>query len=103
MDMVSKEECLLDEVSPVECLVSGHTHVPEVELANASGGRQRYYLNSGTFRNAITTTPDMHNFGRLRSKARVLIYGPQERNPEYTRDTGWSFDFSSNFGFASEV
>jgi len=33
----------------------------------------------------------------------VLIYGPQERNPEYTRDTGWSFDFSSNFGFASEV
>ena len=103
MDMVSKEECLLDEDSTFECLVSGHTHVPEVELANASGGRQRYYLNSGTFRNAITTTPDLRNFGRLRSKARVLIYGPQERNPEYTRDTGWSFDFSSNFGFASEV
>ncbi|HOT25081.1 MAG: hypothetical protein GX415_06560 [Chloroflexi bacterium] len=103
MDMVAKEECLSGAESTINCLVSGHTHTPAVELLGARGGRERFYLNSGTFRNAITSAPDMLSFGRLRSRARVLIYGPGERNPEYTRETGWSFDYSTKFGYGSEV
>jgi len=103
MEMIQKEECLSSSESTINCIVSGHTHSPEVELLGASGGRQRYYLNSGTFRNVITAAPDMLSFGRLRSRARVLIYGPGEKNPEYTRETGWSFDYSTEFGYGSEV
>ncbi len=103
MDMIKKEDCLSASESSINCIVSGHTHSPAVELLQATEGRQRYYLNSGTFRNVITTAPDEQSFGRLRSRARVLIYGPGEKNPEYTRETGWSFDYSSNFGYGSEV
>jgi hypothetical protein len=102
MDMIKKEDCLSSD-STINCIISGHTHSPAVELLQATEGRQRYYLNSGTFRNVITTAPDEQSFGRLRSRARVLIYGPGEKNPEYTRETGWSFDYSSNFGYGSEV
>jgi hypothetical protein len=45
----------------------------------------------------------MGSFGRLRSKARVLIFKPQERNPEYDRKTGWSFDFHSRYGFGAPL
>ncbi len=103
MAMIQKEECLSSSKSSVTCIVSGHTHSPAVELLHAAEGRQCYYLNSGTFRNAITAAPDALSFGRLRSRARVLIYGPGEKNPEYTRETGWSFDYSSRFGYGSEA
>jgi len=103
MNMIAKEESMNSAESTVNCLVSGHTHNPAVELLGASDGRARFYLNSGTFRNAITSAADMLSFSRLRSRARVLIYGPGERNPEYTRETGWSFDYSTKFGYGSEV
>ena len=64
-------------------------------------GIETYYINSGTFRNVITATPNLRDFGRLRSKARVLIFKHGERNPEYDRETGWSFDFTTRFGFGS--
>lgn len=100
--MVSKEECLQSGKSSIQCIVSGHTHFPVVELVQVEGDHEKYYLNSGTFRNLISSTPDMSEFGRIRSKARVLIFEPGERNPEYYRPTGLSFDFISKYGFGSE-
>ncbi len=100
--MVSKEECLQSGNSSIQCVVSGHTHFPVVELVQVEGDHEKYYLNSGTFRNLITSTPDMSEFGRVRSKARVLIFEPGERNPEYYRPTGWSFDFMTKVGFGFE-
>jgi UDP-2,3-diacylglucosamine pyrophosphatase LpxH len=101
--MVSKEESLQSGNSSIQCIVSGHTHYPVVELLQVEGDHEKYYLNSGTFRNLITSTPDMSEFGKVRSKARILIYEPGERNPEYYQPTGWSFDFIAKYGYGSEL
>ena len=100
-DIVLKEECLSDENSSIRCIVSGHTHNPLVQLMKVEAGIETYYINTGTFRNVITATPNLRDFGRLRSKARVLIFTQGERNPEYNRATGWSFDFTARHGFGA--
>ena len=102
VSLIEKEACLQPGASTIQCIVCGHTHNPEVELLRVDEGRHRYYLNSGTFRNVIATTPGSDQFSRLRSKARVLIFEPGEHNPEYTRETGWSFDFTAKFAYGSE-
>ncbi len=102
MDIVQKESFLRDESQNLRCLVSGHTHNAIVKLLSVEDGIEKYYINSGTFRNVITTTPDQNKFGRLRSKARVLIYEKGEQNPEYTRETGWSFDFNARIGYGAD-
>ena len=99
--IILKEECMRTENSPVRCIVSGHTHNPLVQLMKVEKGVETYYINSGTFRNVITSTPNLRDFGRLRSKARVLIFSHGERNPEYNRATGWSFDFTARHGFGA--
>ena len=103
LDIILREECISKENSPVKCIVSGHTHNALVDLLKVENGVEKYYINSGTFRNVIISTPSMGNFGRLRSKARVLIFNQNERNPEYDRQTGWSFDFNTRFGFGSTL
>jgi hypothetical protein len=102
VNLIEKEACLQPGASTIQCIVCGHTHNPEVELLRVDEGRHRYYLNSGTFRNVIAITPGLDQFSRLRSKARVLIFEPDEHNPEYTRETGWSFDFTAKFAYGSE-
>ena len=100
-DIILKEQCLRKPNSPVRCIVSGHTHNPTVQLMKVEKGIETYYINTGTFRNVITATPNLRDFGRLRSKARVLIFNQGERNPEYNRATGWSFDFTARHGFGA--
>jgi len=100
-DIILKEECLSEENSRVRGIVSGHTHNPLVQLMKVEKGIETYHINTGTFRNVITATPDLRDFGRLRSKARVLIFEQGERNPEYNRETGWSFDFTTRHGFGA--
>jgi len=102
VNVIEKEQCLQPGTSTIQCIVCGHTHNPEVELLRVENGHHKYYLNSGTFRNVIASTPITDNFSRLRSKARILIFEPGEHNPEYTRETGWSFDFTAKFAYGSE-
>lgn len=100
---VLKEETLQDRDSTLRCIVTGHTHDARVELLDLDyNDREIYYINSGTFRNVITATPNMTEFGKLRSKSRVLIFEPGERNPDYMRETGWSFDFQAKFSFGAK-
>ena len=99
---VSKEAGLKTDIANVQCIITGHTHVPEVELISGEQGVQKYYINTGTWRNLIPSSSDLNQFGRLRSKAQLVIFEPGEQNPEYSRKTGWSFDFISKIGFGSE-
>jgi UDP-2,3-diacylglucosamine pyrophosphatase LpxH len=103
LPFAAKEACLLPGASNVTCIVSGHTHNPIVELLSSEDSQAKYYINSGTFRNVISATADQKGFGRLRSKARVVIFSKGETNPEYGKETGWSFDFVSRFGFGAEA
>ena len=100
--LIKREECLQPGNSSIVAIVAGHTHNPVVELLQVTQGKERYYINDGTFRNVITSSPDVTQFGRIRSKARVLIFEPGERNPEYVRPTGWSFDFTAKYGYGAE-
>lgn len=103
LDLILREESFQNDESTIKCLVCGHTHHPLVELLEVENSIEKYYINSGTFRNVITSTPSLNRFGRLRSKARVLIFDETERNPEYTRQTNWSFDFTARFGYGSSL
>jgi len=103
MDIIVKEQFLKQNDNDLRCLVTGHTHNAIVRLLSVDDGVEKYYLNSGTFRNVIMPTPGYDKFGRLRSKARLLIYEEGEQNPEYTRETGWSFDFNARLGFGAEA
>lgn len=100
--IIEKESFLKNGDQNLRCLITGHTHNAMVRLLRVDDGIEKYYINSGTFRNVIMTTPNQHKFGRLRSKARVLVYEDGEQNPEYTRETGWSFDFNARSGFGAD-
>ena len=59
-------------------LVAGHTHKPAVELIASDSKGERYYINTGTWRNRLPATPDYDGFGRLRALTYVVFYGPNE-------------------------
>ena len=59
-------------------LVAGHTHVPAVELIASEASGERYYVDTGTWRNRLPATPDYDGFGRLKALTYVVFYGPDE-------------------------
>jgi len=68
--MVQKKE--------VRLVVAGHTHHPEVRLIASDSESDRFYVNTGTWRNRIPATPDERSFGRLKSLTYVVLYPPSE-------------------------
>ncbi len=63
-------------------VVAGHTHNPKVELLAADSRHgQRYYVDTGTWRNRILSTlQERPGFGRLRSGTYAIFYRSDE-NP----------------------
>lgn len=59
-------------------LIAGHTHRPQVALIANDHQGERYYVDTGTWRNRIPATPDYRQFGRLKTLNYVIAYGPSE-------------------------
>ena len=59
-------------------LIAGHTHTPKVELIAHDGGGERYYVDTGTWRNRVLATPGHKQFGRLKALSYIIVYGPSE-------------------------
>lgn len=59
-------------------LIAGHTHRPQVALIANDHHGERYYVDTGTWRNRVPATPDYKQFGRLKSLNYVIVYGPHE-------------------------
>lgn len=59
-------------------VIAGHTHTPATELIASDNHGERYYINTGTWRNRIPSTPDFKAFGRLKTLTYVIVYGPDE-------------------------
>jgi UDP-2,3-diacylglucosamine pyrophosphatase LpxH len=59
-------------------LVAGHTHAPRVNLLTADPLGERYYVDTGTWRNQIPAAPDFTSFGRLKALTYAILYGPEE-------------------------
>lgn len=59
-------------------IVAGHTHRPQVALLAHDAGGERYYTDTGTWRNRVPATPDFTQFGRLKALTYVTIYSDAE-------------------------
>ncbi|UCC50992.1 MAG: metallophosphoesterase [Anaerolineaceae bacterium] len=78
-------------------LIAGHTHRPQVALIANDHFGERYYVDTGTWRNRVPATPDYRQFGRLKSLNYVIVYGPDEDRGALPDDSEKiaSFDFWS--------
>jgi len=97
----AKREALLRNLdSGCKCVVSGHTHFPEVSLVSAVKGDEVYYINTGTWRNIIPATKNFKDFGMLESMTKVFIYAPSERDATAV-ESSWSFQYLSGVSFGN--
>lgn len=95
-----KEALVKDKQSKTKCVISGHTHVPEVSLMSAKKGEERYYINTGTWRNTIPATNNFQEFGRLNAITKVIVFQPSENlHPAYEGE--WSFHFLTGVSFGN--
>ena len=79
-------------------MISGHTHFAEVALISANQNTQRYYINSGTWRNVIPATKTLSDFGRLQGLTKVTVFLPKERYID-KQPYDWAFYTASGLSF----
>lgn len=79
-------------------VIAGHTHHPQVALLSRRHGVERYYIDTGTWRNRIPANRELTTFGRLKALTSVVLFGPDE-DPD--RDAAGpkslSFDYWTGF------
>jgi UDP-2,3-diacylglucosamine pyrophosphatase LpxH len=97
-EWAKREELILDEDSGCNCVISGHTHFAELALLSAKDGDERYYINSGTWRNLIPATKGYQDFGRLKALTKVIVFYPLEKQLG-TEQSPWAFHFLSGASF----
>jgi len=93
-----REELVLDWNSGCKCVISGHSHFSEMALLSAQGGDERYYLNSGTWRNLIPAGKNFRQFGRMKAFTKVIVFYPMEKL-EVVNGRTWAFHFTSGTSF----
>jgi len=80
----------------VRLVIAGHTHAPHVSLVSSDRDSDRFYINTGTWRNSIPATPDGRMFGRMKAMTYVLLFSSQE-DPEGSGPQYGSFDYWTGF------
>jgi UDP-2,3-diacylglucosamine pyrophosphatase LpxH len=96
-----KREALLSDInSGLKCVISGHTHSPEVTLISAKHGEDRFYINTGTWRNMILATKNFKRFSRLKSMTKLMIFQPDEYNDQ-SKGYEWSFHYLSGESYGN--
>jgi UDP-2,3-diacylglucosamine pyrophosphatase LpxH len=63
----------------VRLVLAGHTHAPEVCLIKSDEEGESFYINTGTWRDVIPSTPDGRTFGRIRALTYVVLYTKSEQ------------------------
>ncbi len=90
----AREELL--QKNKVRLVISGHTHHPKVTLLKADETGERFYINTGTWRSVLPSTPDRRTFGRMRALTYVMLYSKNEQKERMGKKTN-SFDYWSGF------
>jgi UDP-2,3-diacylglucosamine pyrophosphatase LpxH len=85
-----REELIQDK--KVRLVLAGHTHSPDVCLIKSDQEGDRFYINTGTWRNVIPSTPDGRTFGRMRALTYVTLYSKSEQDESCN-----SFDYWTGF------
>ncbi|MBN2044992.1 MAG: hypothetical protein JW757_08240 [Anaerolineales bacterium] len=98
-NFAGREAALYQNGGSIKCVITGHTHTPEVSLINTRDGVERYHINTGTWRNVIPTSRDHEYFGSIKALAYAVLYGPGENPSKSSRpgEPDWSFDYWSGF------
>lgn len=83
----------------VSLVVAGHSHNPQVALLASGGGAgERYFVDTGTWRNRIPSTPDLNGFGKLGNPTHVVVYASDEGKSAARGAGGYEpFDYWSGF------
>ena len=82
----------LVQKNKVRVVLAGHTHSPEVCLIKSDESGDRFYINTGTWRDVIPSTPDRRTFGRMRALTYVTLYAKSEHDQSCN-----SFDYWTGF------
>lgn len=98
----AKREALIKEKSSsCKCVISGHSHFAEVSLISAKNGYERYYINTGTWRNVIPATKNYKDFGRLKALTKVILFKPFEKS-DLADGRTWAFHFLSGVSYGEK-
>jgi UDP-2,3-diacylglucosamine pyrophosphatase LpxH len=95
-----REELIIDPDGTLNCVISGHTHMAEVSLLSEKNNEDRYYINTGTWRNIIPATKDYKNFGELKALTKVFVFFPKEKDIQM-QGSDWSFHYMSGTTFGN--
>jgi UDP-2,3-diacylglucosamine pyrophosphatase LpxH len=82
----------LVQKNKVRVVLAGHTHSPEVCLIKSDQSGDRFYINTGTWRDVIPSTPDRRTFGRMRALTYVTLYAKSEHD-----ESSNCFDYWTGF------
>jgi len=74
----------------VQVVLSGHTHSPNVCLIKSDESGDRFYINTGTWRDVIPSAPDGRTFGRMRALTYVTLYAKAEQSESCNSFDYWT-------------
>lgn len=94
-DVLAQREKLVQK-KKVRLVLAGHTHNPEVCLIGSDEKSDRFYINTGTWRNRIPSTPDQRTFGRMKALTYVMLFSSKE-DKRVSRTTLGTFDYWSGY------
>jgi UDP-2,3-diacylglucosamine pyrophosphatase LpxH len=88
--MAQREKVLQDK--KVRLVIAGHTHNPELCLIGSDPEADRFYINTGTWRNRIPSAPDERTFGRIKALTYVMLFSSAEDSRTGNNTLG-TFDY----------
>jgi UDP-2,3-diacylglucosamine pyrophosphatase LpxH len=94
-ELVAQREQLIQNGS-IRMVLAGHTHSPQVSLIKADRDADRFYINTGTWRNSIPSTPDGRTFGLIKALTYVMLFSAEEDPKGPGRQFG-SFDYWTGY------
>lgn len=88
-ELFAMREQLIQE-NKIRLVLAGHTHLPKVCLIKSDESGDRFYINTGTWRDSIPSTPDRRTFGRMRALTYVMLYAKSEQDNSQKSFDYWS-------------
>jgi len=80
----------------VRLVIAGHTHEPQLCLITSDPEADRFYINTGTWRNRIPSSPDRRKFGRIKALTYVMLFSSGEDNRLGNKTLG-TFDYWTGY------
>jgi len=90
-ELIAQREKLLQE-KKIRLVIAGHTHEPQLCLIGSDQENDRFYINTGTWRNRIPSTPDERTFGRVKALTYVMLFSSAEDDQLGNKTLG-TFDY----------